>query len=244
VSERTRAIANEAALPATSFHRLAIVDAWDETPTLRGVRLDLGALAPTYARPGQVVKLRARDCEAYFALASAPSADGSGELLVKRGSPVADALAAAAPGTLVEATAPLGDGFPVDAARGRDVLLFAAGAGITPVRALMQWLLAQRCHGKLALFYGQRSDRDFAYVREHDGWRADGVHLVLCASQPSPSWTGARGYVQTVADELRLHQVGTDNAVAFLCGMRPMVDDVRRVLQQYGLPPERVFLNV
>ncbi|HEX4461788.1 MAG TPA: oxidoreductase [Polyangia bacterium] len=236
--------AREERASEAAFHRVAVVDAWDETPTLRGVRLDLGPLSPAHARPGQVGKLRACDCEAYFAIATAPSSDGACELLVKRGTPVADALAAAAPGTLVEVTAPFGDGFPADAARGRDVLLFAAGSGITPVRALMQWLLAQRCHGKLALFYGQRSDADFAYVREHDRWRADGVHLVLCASQPTPRWSGARGYVQTVADELRLHQVATENAVAFLCGMRPMVDDVRRVLQQYGLPPERIFLNI
>jgi sulfhydrogenase subunit gamma (sulfur reductase) len=231
-----------------AFHRVTVAAAWDETETLRGLRLDLAALAPRHARPGQVVKLRTRDPggdhEAYFALANAPRADGMVELLLKRGTPVADALASVAAGSLVEATAPFGDGFPLDAARGRDVLLFAAGSGISPMRALLQALLAQRDHGQLALFYGQRSDRDFAYVREHDAWRGDGVHLVLCASQPSPSWTGARGYVQTVAHELKLHQVGTDNAVAFLCGMRPMVDDVRRVLRQYGLPPERTFLNV
>ena len=229
--------------PQPQFARVEVADAWDETDGLRGLRLELGALEPRHTRPGQVVKLRAGEREAYFALANAPRADGAAELLLKRGTPVADALAAVRPGETVEATAPFGDGFPVDAAHGRDVLLFAAGSGISPMRALLQWLSAQRRHGKLALFYGQRSDRDFAYVREHDSWRRDGVHLVLCASQPSPTWTGARGYVQTVADELRLHQVSVDNAVAFLCGMRPMVDEVRRLLQQYGLPAERTFLN-
>lgn len=228
------------------LHRVRVAAAWDETDTMRAIRLDLGALAGAHTRPGQVVKLHAAGHKpGYFAIANAPRGDGAAELLLKRGSPLADAVIAAADAdALVDASAPFGEGFPIETARGRDVLLFAAGSGITPVRALMQWLLAQRCHGKLALYYGQRSDRDFAYVREHDRWRADGVHLVLCASQPTPSWTGARGYVQTVADELRLHEVATENAVAFLCGMRPMVDEVRRVLQQYGLPPERVFLNV
>jgi sulfhydrogenase subunit gamma (sulfur reductase) len=230
------------------FHRITVADSWDETEELRGIRLDLGAFSPRHQRPGQLVKIHVEGHHkhAYFALGNAPRPDGSGDLLVKRGTALADAfIAAAAPGRRVEVTAPFGDGFPVDLAHGRDVLLFAAGSGITPIHALLEHLLEHRQpgDGHLALYYGQRSDRDFAYVREHEAWRAAGVHLVLCASQPSPTWTGARGYVQTVARELKLHEIATDNAVAFLCGMRSMIDSVRVELLHFGLPAERTFLN-
>jgi NAD(P)H-flavin reductase len=232
------------------FGRVVVADAWDETETLRGIRLELGPLAPHHARPGQLVKLRGEGHghhkHAYFALANAPRPDGAGELLLKRGTPLADAvIARATPGALIEASAPFGDGFPVDAAGGRDVLLFASGSGITPIRALLQWLLAHR-HGdggRIALYYGQRHEREFAYVGEHAAWTAAGVHLVLCASQPSPSWSGACGYVQTVARELKLHEISTANAVAFLCGMRSMIDGVRDELAHFGLPAARTFLN-
>jgi NAD(P)H-flavin reductase len=210
------------------------------------VRLDFGEFAREHTRPGQLIKLHAPGHKAgYFALGNAPRGDGTGELLLKRGTPLSDAVIdAAQPHAIVDATAPFGDGFPVDHAHGRDVLLFAAGSGITPVRALLQWLLDRRAdHGRIALYYGQRSDRDFAYVGEHESWRRAGVHLVLCASQPSPSWTGARGYVQTVARELRLHEISTENAVAFLCGMKSMVDGARVELLHFGLPPDRTFLN-
>ena len=123
------------------------------------------------------------------------------------------------------------------------MLLFAAGSGITPIRALLQWLLAAPDHGRIALYYGARTDRDFAYRGEHADWVAAGVHLVLCASQPSPSWKGARGYVQTVARELRLHEISTENAVAFLSGMKSMIDAVRGELSRFGMPAERTFLN-
>jgi NAD(P)H-flavin reductase len=94
-----------------------------------------------------------------------------------------------------------------------------------------------------ALYYGQRSERDFAYVGEHRAWTAAGVHLVLCPSQPSPAWKGPRGYVQTVARELRLHEVSTENAVAFLSGMPSMIEGVRHELARFGMPAERTFLN-
>jgi NAD(P)H-flavin reductase len=141
------------------------------------------------------------------------------------------------------ATAPFGRGFPVDEARGHDALLFAAGSGITPIRALLMHLLAHADGNKIALYYGQRSDLDFAYVREHEAWRRAGVHLVLCASKPSPAWHGARGYVQTVARELKLHEISTENAVAYLCGMKTMVEAVRHELELFGLPRARTFLN-
>ena len=228
------------------YHRVRVAAAWDETETLRGVRLDFGALGGAHTRPGQLIKLHAPGHKpGYFALGNAPRGDGTGELLLKRGTPLSDAvIAAAQPEARVEATAPFGEGFPVEKARGRDVLLFAAGSGITPIRSLVQWVLDRRnAHGHLALYYGQRSDRDFAYLGEHADWRRAGVHLVLCASQASPTWTGARGYVQTVARELRLHEISTDNAVAFLCGMKSMIDGVRVELKHFGLPAERTFLN-
>jgi NAD(P)H-flavin reductase len=221
-----------------------VADAWDETDELRGVRIELGALGKQHTRPGQVVRVHAPgERDAIFALANAPNAGGYGELLLKRGSGLSDAIIAAAePGATVRATAPYGQGFPVDEARGHHVLLFAAGSGITPIRALLEWLLARE-HGRIALFYGARSDRDFAYLGEHAAWVAAGVHLVLCASQPSPTWKGARGYVQTVARELRLHEISTENAVAFLSGMKSMIDSVRGELVRFGLPAARTFLN-
>jgi sulfhydrogenase subunit gamma (sulfur reductase) len=229
---------------AGELHDVTVDDAWDETPALRGIRLALGDGGGAHTRPGQLIRVAGRAGESIFALANAPRDDRRVELLVKRSPGLADELiAAATPGAVVRASPPFGPGFAVEEARGRDVLLFAAGSGITPVRALLQWLLERGGHGRVALYYGQRTEQDFAYAREHAEWQARGVHLVLCLSQPSPSWHGARGYVQTVARELKLHEIAVDNAVAFLCGMKPMIDAVRDELVRFGMPAARTHLN-
>ncbi len=227
------------------FEAVTVLDAWDETPSLRALRVGLGPLARDHVAPGQVVKVHAPSGEAYFALASAPSADGAAELLVKRGGRIADEIAASArPGTRLPLTAPFGKGFPVGAAEGRDVLLFAAGSGIAPIRALLQHVVAHRNRFRRAtLFYGQRRGADFAYRPEHVDWERHGIRVVLCPSQEDDAWRGVRGRVQEVARTVAFGGVPPGDAVAFACGMTAMVDDVRRTLAQAGIPPGRVHAN-
>ena len=228
------------------YHRVPVLDAWDETAALRAVRVDLGVLAGEHRLPGQVVKIRTRAGEAYFALSSGPAADRRADLLLKRGGRIADAaVSAAAPGRDLELTAPFGKGFPVAEAEGRDVLLFAAGSGIAPIRSLVQHILGRRERfGRVTLFYGQRHGADFAYRREHPAWERGGVRVVLCPSREDDAWRGVRGYVQEVARTLAFGGSSPGDSVAFVSGMHTMVDDVRAVLAGAGVPPARVHLNL
>lgn len=226
---------------ADVFHRIPVRESHDESAQLRLVRFDLPPeLAASHAVPGQVVKARAPgQPEGYFALASAPGA-AHAELLVKRGAPAADAVAAA---TNLELTAPSGKGFPIDTARGHDVLLFAAGSGIAPIRAVIQHLASRRADfGRATLFYGQRTEADFAFRGELVAWERAGVRVVLCSSQPAGEAL-VRGHVQDAAQAIAFAGHDPRGSVAFICGMKPMVEGVRDVLRQAGLPPELVFQN-
>jgi len=227
-------------------HPVPVLAAWDETPSLRALRLQLPpVLAARHERPGQVVKAHAGPGEAYFALASAPTADGSVDLLVKRGGPVADAVAAAAiPGAALPITEPFGRGYTVEAALGRDVLLFAAGSGIAPIRALLQALLLRREEvDRIVLFYGQRRGGEFAYREELLGWERHGVRVVLCPSAAEDAWEGMRGRVLDVARTIDYGGAHLPGAVSFVSGMSAMVAEVRETLTRAGLAPERLLQN-
>jgi NAD(P)H-flavin reductase len=223
-----------------------VLDAWDETAAFRGIRLALPpTLARAHERPGQVVKARTEAGEAFFALASAPDPGGTAELLVKRGGAVADALVAAAvPGRSIDLTRPFGAGFPVEEAEGRDVLVFAAGSAIGPIRALLQHLMIHRNRfGRVTLFYGQRRGAEFAYRAEHLDWERRGIRVVLCPSGEDDAWQGVRGWVQEVARSLAFGGAPPGEAVAFVSGMTAMVEDVRVTLAAAGVPPGRVHAN-
>ncbi|MEI6224737.1 MAG: oxidoreductase [Deltaproteobacteria bacterium] len=230
---------------ATPYEAVPVLAAWDETPSLRALRVGLGPLAASHTVPGQVVKLRAPSGEAYFALASAPAADATVDLLLKRGGRIADELVASAlPGTRIETSAPFGKGFPIGQAEGRDLLLFAAGSGIAPVRALIQHVVAHRNRfRRVSLFYGQRRGADFAYRSEHLDWERHGIRVVLCPSDADEAWPGVRGRVQEVARALALAGSDPAGTEAYVCGMTAMVNEVKGTLKDAGVPPDNVHLN-
>ena len=230
----------------TAHHAVDVIAAWDETPALRGLRLQLPPpAAAEHHLPGQVVKVKVEPGEGYYALATAPAPGGQVELLVKRGGALGDALVAAAlPGAALQVTPPFGRGFPLESVLGRDLLLFAAGSGIAPIRSVIQALMARREEvGRVVLFYGQRRGAEFAYRAEHLGWERHGVRVVLCPSAEDDTWPGVRGRVQEAARALDWGGARPAQASAFVCGMSPMVNDVRAALAQAGAPPEHVHVN-
>jgi NAD(P)H-flavin reductase len=164
---------------------------------------------------------------------------------VKRGGRVADGLVVRAlPGATVTCTAPFGQGFPVEEAEGRDVLLFAAGSGIAPIRAVIQHVARHRARfNRVTLFYGQRHQDEFAYLREHLDWDRAGVRVVLCPSGEDDLWQGVRGRVQAVARALGFGGARPGEAIAFVAGMTAMVDEVRATLAEAGVAPDRVHAN-
>ena len=136
----------------------------------RSLRLAFGesAHAGSYKRPGQYVRVRIDDQEGFFAIASGPDRQDQVELLLKRGGKVADLLTAHKAGDSIEATGALGAGFPMDKAAERALLLCAAGSGIAPIRAVIEYVSQRRNQfGDVTLVYGQRVGGDFAFRREH-----------------------------------------------------------------------------
>lgn len=229
------------------FSPVPVLEAWDETPYLRGLRLRLPPeLAALHVAPGQVVQLREPGgALGFFALANPPSAGDRAELLLKRGGRVADAvIAAASEGAELHVGAPQGPGFAVGDVRGRDVLLFATGSGISSIRALLHQLLAERSGtGKLRLYYGQRSAPEFAYRDDWDDWRRAGLRVVPVASKPGPGWQGAVGYVQDVAAAEAFGGAKPEQTLAYLSGVPGMLEGARAALARFGVPPDRIRDN-
>jgi len=227
-----------------AFHTARVISSVDETPGLRAIRLAVApSIAASHREAGQFVEVRlpGQAGGGYFAIANAPDGEAI-ELLVKRGEGLPDELASLPVGALVETTPAMGAGFPVAAMRGRDVLLFATGSGIAPIRAVLQALVRERAsYGRIDLFFGVRTSGELPYAADLDAFELQGVRVHRVISQPDRS---DRSHARWVQERFREELPPVGNAEACLCGLEGMIRGVSEALDEAGLRKDRIHLNL
>jgi NAD(P)H-flavin reductase len=200
--------------------------------------------------PGQYVKIRQPGAEkaGVFAIASAPGKAGAFEFLIKEQppsdwSPGTGWLTSAPAGTELEMSQVMGPGFKCtgNALDGvTDVLLFAVGSGISPVRSVIESRALQGKH--VSLYFGARTPLAMAYTDKFAEWERMGVKVTPVISQPSGTgWHGATGYVQDVA-----RAAGVPNpssTLMLICGVKGMMEGVKALAAEVGVPKENVRAN-
>lgn len=231
--------------PQPVFHPVKLSEARQETPWLSHLALaDVPAeVLAAYKTPGQYVQIREGDGKpGFFAVACGPGR-GTLEFLIKRGTPLADLLTAKRPGETLQIAAPAGKGYPLESARGHDLYLCGVGSGIAPLRAVVHAVLQDRdAFGAVKFYYGARKREDFPYADELSAWLARGVEVTRVCSQPEPgTWNSAVGRIQNVLRERR--PMAAPGACVFACGMKPLVEDLKVLFPDLGVPADRVFQN-
>jgi NAD(P)H-flavin reductase len=225
--------------------RLVIRRIHDEAREIRAFDMALdeaGADARLSFRPGQVAIIRVKDeAPAYFAFASSPE-DEELEFLIKRGQGASGAIFEMQAGETVELVDVVGNGFPLEEQRGKDLVFVAMGTGVAPLRSALRYAIRHKeDYGQLVVLYGARTPAHFCYTDETAEWEAAGVELREVVSRPDGhDWSGPTGYVQSLLDHI---VPDLKSPVALICGSREMITQTRDRLLQMGFAPEEILTN-
>jgi NAD(P)H-flavin reductase len=146
-------------------------------------------------------------------------------------------------GDSVGVRGPFGTGWPVEAARGRDVIIVAGGIGLAPLRPVIYEVLHNRKeYGRLVVLYGARSPRDLLFRKELAAWaRQPDTQILVTVDYGGLSWRGHVGVVTTLFKYARLHPA---RSVAMLCGPEIMMRFVTRELETQGLARADIYLSM
>lgn len=146
-------------------------------------------------------------------------------------------------GASVGVRGPFGSSWPVDEAKGKDVLLIAGGIGIAPLRSALYALLTNRNqYGKITLLYGTRTPDDLLFQKEWDAWRwKNDVGMLVTVDRAVKGWKGWVGVVTTFIKKLPLDPKKT---VAMACGPEIMMRFAVRELEQRGIAGKNIFLSM
>ena len=169
--------------------------------------------------------------------------DRSIELSIRAAGPATASLNGLAAGETVGLRGPLGRGWPLEAAEGRDVIVVAGGIGLSPLRPLIDGLLAERTRfGAIRVYHGARTPADRPHQGDLAAWTArPDVELGVTVDRADEAWTGPVGVVTHLFDG-----AGWDGreAVAFVCGPERMMQATVDTLRDRGLRRRRIFVSL
>jgi len=153
------------------------------------------------------------------------------------------ALVSLGVGDNVGVRGPFGTGWPIEVARGRDVIVIAGGLGLAPLRPLIyQMLRNSREYGRLVVLYGARSPRDLIYRRELVAWaRRHETQVLVTVDYGGLSWRGHVGVVTTLFKYAKLQP---RRSVVMVCGPEIMMRFVTRELEAYGVSREDIYVSM
>ncbi len=212
--------------------------------TFRVVFDDEEAMRNFHHEPGQVGQLsRFGAVEATCVIYSPPTRKGYLQSSVMRAGEVTAALHGLKAGDKVGVRAPLGNHFPYNDMKGKDILFVAGGIGMAPLRTLLLYMFDNRDnYGKIRLLYGARSPQDMAFSYEIEEWRGQkDTEVVLTIDREAEGWKERVGLIPNVLLEMN---PSPENTVAITCGPPIMIKFTLQALDKLKFKPEQIVTTL
>jgi NAD(P)H-flavin reductase len=195
-------------------------------------------------RPGQVGQLSVFGVgESTFVINSTPTRMDYLQFSVMRVGEVTSRLHQLQPGDQIGVRAPLGNSFPIEDLKGKNIVFVGGGIGMAPLRTLFTYMLDNRKDYKdITLLYGARSPADLTYKAELPEWtsRKD-VNTVLTIDNPADGWEHKVGLIPNVLLEIN---PSPKNTVAITCGPPIMIKFTLQALKKLGFADENIITTL
>jgi len=195
-------------------------------------------------RPGQFAFFSVLGVgEAPFGITSIPSRGSVLEFAVNKLGHVTDALHELEMGDTVGVRGPLGNWFPLDEIKGKNVIFLGGGIGGAPLRPVINTILDNRDdYGQVSIFWAARNPSLLVFTDEYDKWwAAPGTELHLTVDQRDKVWTGNEGLITQLLEQVA---PSPENAVTITCGPPIMIKFVTLSLGKLGFTLDQMWTTL
>lgn len=146
-------------------------------------------------------------------------------------------------GGMLGVRGPFGTAWPVEDARGRDLVIVAGGLGLAPLRPAIYHALRDRAaYGRVILLYGARTPKDILFERELHAWRGRfDSEVEVTVDRAGTDFRGHVGVVPALIDRLSLDG---ERTAALVCGPEIMMRFSARALLAKGVPASSIWLSL
>ena len=183
--------------------------------------------------------------ESPFGIASSPTEPGIVKFSVARVGVVTKAMHEMAEGSIMGLRGPLGNSYPMEEFKGKNLVIIGGGFAFTTLRSTVAYILDPKNrgdYGNLTVIYGARNPGLLMYKDELAEWekRSD-INLVATVDRGDENWKGKVGFVPAMTKETA---PSAENSYAVVCGPPIMIKFTLPVLEELGFPPERIIMSL
>ena len=228
---------------------LRVARIFQETPNVKSFRLTDPAdgLLPFTYLPGQFLTVTAapdgQSIKRSYTIASSPTQRAFCEITLKREDQgvvsrfLHDQIKE---GDTLQIAAPSGR-FSFTGEEASSVVLIAGGVGVTPIMSTVRYLTARSWAGEIFFFFAVRGEADVIFREELEYLqrRHQNLHVVIAAEQvQSADWRYASGRITRELLEANVPQLARRRV--HVCGPPPMMDAVKSILADVGVPSNQI----
>jgi len=185
--------------------------------------------------------------EAPIGIASSPTEKGYLMFTINKVGLVTTALHCMKPGDIIGIRGPLGNSYPWDILKGKNVLIIGGGFAFTTLRSSIVYMLdpANRPNFReIHVIYGARSPGMLLYRNELSAWESrDDINMhITVDGTDDPDWKYNIGFVPTVTEQKA--PPGNADTYAIICGPPIMIKFTQPVLDGLGYAHDHIIMSL
>ncbi len=138
---------------------------------------------------------------------------------------------------------PFGQGWPLEDARGHDIVIATGGLGCAPVMGAIEYIFRRRReYGSVKIIHGVKTPRDLLYQERFEAWRRQpDTEVLLASDRPDETW---RHHVGVVTDLFERVPIDAAKTIVLMCGPEIMMRLGAPILLRRGIPATAVYVSL
>lgn len=173
------------------------------------------------------------------------SNNGSVTTTIRNVGSVTNAVLRLKEGDFIGMRGPYGNGWPLERAEGKNVLIVVGGMGIVPLRGVVNYIKNNRKKfGDLEIIYGARTPDDMLFRYEFEKWKQIKKTRMDLTVDELPIETTSKckiGLVTSCFPSMKTHH---KNAIVLVCGPEIMMRYAAKCLETIGFKDRQIYLSL